>query len=125
MGSIGAARSGGGSSVTNTSTEQTVNQEAYNAAVSAVNAISSGKRFQEFTVDHPTTGDKIRVSVEKVTSRDYWGRSSGRATYTVYMWNESQKNEYGNSERMYYNYGVEKLSDVKNSIRDRLKIGRR
>lgn len=96
--------------------EQTI-AAARERASEAVSTLSAAKRFNGITVEHPTTGDTIRVSVEKVTNRDYWGRSTGRKTYTVNIYNESQINEYGNPERLYYNYGIEKFKDVKDTVK--------
>lgn len=96
--------------------EQTI-MDARQKAAAAIKTLSAAKRFNEITVEQPSTGDNIRISVEKVTTRDYWGRSTGRQTYTVNIYNTSQKDEYGNNERLYYNYGIEKFKDVKDTVK--------
>lgn len=79
--------------------------------------ISSSKRFNEITFERPTTGDTLRVSVEKVKTRDYWGRSTGEQTYTLNIWNNSKTNEYGNHEKEYYDYGIKDMKEVKRVIK--------
>ena len=103
---------------------QQINQELGNRAetartnaINALKGISGSKRFNEINIEQPSTGDNLRVSVEKVTTRDYWGRSTGRQTYTLNIYNTSKQNEYGNNERLYYNYGIESMKDVKDYIR--------
>ena len=91
-------------------------------AVAAVKSIDSRKKFNMIEVTRPSDGHQLTVTVEKVTTRNYWGQSTGEQTYTVYIWDETQKNEYGNSERLYYNYGMKKMSDVKDRIKGKLGI---
>ena len=79
--------------------------------------ISSSKRFNEISFERPTTGDKLRVSVEKVSGRDYWGHKTGTESYTLNVWNESKTNEYGNHEKEYYNYGIKDMKEVKRIIK--------
>lgn len=79
--------------------------------------ISSSRRFNEISFERPTTGEKLRVSVEKVSSRDYWGRKTGTESYTLNVWNESKTNEYGNHEKEYYNYGIKDMKEVKRIIK--------
>lgn len=79
--------------------------------------ISSSKRFNEISFERPTTGDKLRVSVEKVKTRNYWGKPTGEETYTLNIWNNSKTNEYGNYEKEYYNYGIKDMKEVKSIIK--------
>lgn len=82
----------------------------------ALKNIKSGKRMQTGTVNRPSDGHEIRYSVELVKTRDYWGRSTGEQTYTVYVYDQSTQNEYGNSERLWYDYGVKNLKEAKAQV---------
>ena len=78
----------------------------------AQNAISNlgSKRSTSASFINPRDGHKIDAYVEKVTARDYWGKSTGRSFYKVVV------HDGTTNERLWYNTGVEKLSQVKDDI---------
>lgn len=119
MGSIGANRE------SNSAVTYQETPEIRANAVKTVNGFKSGPRYQEATITRPSDGHEVRVSLEKVTTRDYWGKSTGEKTYTVYAWDTTKKDEYGNNTRLWYNYGVEGITRAKDELRRVLGIERR
>lgn len=66
---------------------------------------------------NPENGHQIVATVQKVTPRDYWGRKiSSRGQYTVYVYDRTVPTS---DSRLYYNYGIESLREVKEAIRAR------
>ena len=82
-------------------------------AIDKLKTIKSGTRKQTINFTNPKNGHPVEAYVEKVTHRDYWGRSLGRSSYTVYVTDQFT------GDRLYYNYGVDGLKKVKDSIRSR------
>ncbi len=122
MGSVGANKSTSTNiSVVNAEAEaelaKTSLQKDREAQVTQVlKNIKSGKRMQTGTVNRPSDGHEISYSVELIKTRDYWGRATGHQSYTVYVYDNSQRNEYGNRERLWYNYGIEDLRKAKEQV---------
>lgn len=124
MGSTGANR-GNGATVANVNEPAFDREKAASDAVSAINRIQANKRHQQVDIVNPYDGHRLSASVEKITTRDYWGRSIGRQTYTLYVYDEDNRTEYDNAERIYYNYGMESLARVKDELRRITGVGNR
>ena len=86
-------------------------------AESAVKSLSASKRTQGLTITRPVDGHDISIFIEKVTHRDYWGKSTGEKSYTIYIDDKTQLNDYGNPTRLYYNYGMDSFKTVKNEVK--------
>ena len=90
------------------------------AAKNAVNGFTGKKKYQEATVTRPSDGHSIRIELSKVNHTNYWGQNTGTSSYTIYMWDDTERNEYGNPTRLFYTYG-RTLSEAKKDMR--LKLG--
>lgn len=116
-GSGGGKRSGGGggsaagsSSSIKTQVAPSAEQKAESKAT--INSFNSSTRYQTKTVIDGNTGDTMEISLEKVTTRDYWGKSTGEKTYTLNIVNTSE-----GRDRVFYDYGVKELRRVKDFMR--------
>ena len=75
-----------------------------------------------YSINRVSDGHDLRIGVEKVKPRDYWGKTiqGSSPTYSVTINDHSKLNEYGNPERLYYSYG-KTFKEVKDIIKRHVK----
>lgn len=108
-GDRGVIKGAGDAGVQRAQAVVTEKQRASNRAI--IDSFNSRTRSQTKTITDGKTGESLNVHIEKVTTRDYWGRSVGEQTYTVKV------NKNSNWDSVYYDYGVKGLRGIKNTIK--------
>lgn len=93
------------------STAETYDFETAEKNLTALKGITSGKHIQSLSVINPETRHTIDAHVEQVMTRDYWGHSTGKKTWTVRV------DDTTAGERLWYNYGIESIRDARDQIR--------
>lgn len=93
------------------STAETYDFATAEINLAALKGITSGKHNQSISIINPETRHTIVATIERVATQDYWGHSTGQKTWTVRV------DDTTTGERLWYNYGVASIVDVRNQIR--------